>query len=1434
MPKEQKNIIGKMNLDVAPSMMPTEDYGEAFNIVRDAQGQGQDRIVSTMLGNTLVSYSLPTGTNKSIGNKPDNVRNRIYNFIWNSNGNHLIIYLDFSTQTFTKLIENKTDSNGVDILNFNPSYRINHIDIIYRDAGDLLYWTDNLNPPSKINVSTFAGGSLLPYQRSFLNAAKEPPLYQPYCVYQDDSTVTVNNLRKKLFRFKHRFVYDDLEKSSCSAISEVPLPQYYSFPSIDSDPTKNACIFLVLQTGAANVKKIEVLAQQSLGNVWGNFFLITVLDKSAGSGIENNTTISYQFYNNEAYNYIPVDESIELFDYVPQVAATQALANGNTLVYAGITENYDLLIPTTDIDDLPTSSTLYLYPTELLNAQNAPTFGGTVVRAFVGGNPTAGDVFNIVVTANSITYTITYTVAYGDTLADIVTGLTTNLVSQGFTLTASVPPTGFQFFRNGFDCNVERYYITEALRFKTLTIPTQFLFGASPNNTLSLTDFTDRSYFPEGQTFKVTNSTLNTGIFTVQSTEIALIGGHYYLVIHVAENTTAEFVTPTDITFINNFNQTNLPEPAYDWNSRGGYGIVYFDEEERTNGVVIPTFTKFQTSNYQESNSPYIGEIFIPKLLFSIGSRPPLWAETFSIVRTKDLSKSNLLQWITIQTFKDNIPNANGYQYAYVSIANLNQFIIDNPASNFLAYSFTPNDRIRFIKRYNDDGTTANIYASKDYEILASLTDPIINGAVQKGQIIKIVLPPTDSTFDFGGDLFQNYFIELYTPALSVSNNLNVYYEFGEKYRIGNAGTTNAFHYGMTQNQLPDLSQTADFEFTKGWYYSRNRNINLLGETNWIVNQIDSTGYDPFPPLQISSNDITPNTYQVNSTPGFLRDGYIPSDSFPNATAWAIFKNDINATLVLNIRGTVSFKMTADKQFVAFGVEFYNGGIFGFGGNRTNIQITQVNNVSTGVTGSITINANITFPSGYNRAYFYLTAGNSGGFQGSVLSGNLRVSPIKSLITQSIIDPNFSDNFQSNVNQDGRAYIHDPNAKRTYFPTLIRHGQAYQDGTNINGLNRFYGVDLDEYPRDNGSVTKLFVEGKYLYVFQQFDIGVVPVLIQIITDTANNPLQTDSTKLLNTIQYPYKGKYGMTFPESFAYYKDAKYGVDGTKNVVWRLSQDGLIPISIEKECNAFFQALLPAYNSTLNNGVPPPSGIYLGNPTVYGGFDFFTNKYIVSLEEINRYDIQYLSTENGIDIITESSNYLITENQYLFHQYPATLVFWETRDESEGFECKTNYYPEGIGSIGTLLYTLKNGQIWVHNNQTNYANFYGVQYYPSITIIFNEKVGLKKTFLSIAYQANGFWVSPTNGDITTSQTNQQTGLAQISQLIQSDYELQENLYYAALLRDANSMADAREALVNGDVLKGTWVNVKLIGMGGEFAFLYLPYMNYSFSPKNI
>lgn len=1399
---EVKGFNGKLNVDDNPYRLPKGDYIDSLNITRDAQGDGQDLVVSNvvgnksalyfraisdlqpnnpnpttnslfltfygcpfpntlieiylydhLLGNVLVSsyttqaydtiptivnnlflnftscpgvtvsvpyqdtflifynnttytdfvYTIlpinPNLVNKTIGTYADKIRNRQYFFVWNSAGYDKICYYDGTTNEVVLVLEDRTYTDNVRILNFDPSYRINHIDIVYRDnEGDLLFWTDGLNPPSKINVKTAIDGGYGVVLRSYIDVAKEPPSSPPSCVYDDDPNVTINNLNNKQFKFKYRYVYDDLEKSVTSAQSEVPIPKLYSSQAIFSNPTINSNIFISFDTGEKNVTKIELLGAQSLGNTWSDFFLISVIDKTE-LNIPDNMLWGFRFYNNEAYNTIAIDESIQPFDAVPQKAYTQSLPNGNVLDYGAITEGYDLITPsyyTNNEENFIDTSTTYqtvMVLSKLIYDTQLSSPGELSVQVVVEGVPTVGETINVYVLVNGV-----------QTLIDT---------------TVTVPTA---------------YSVKLGLQATAISLGLACMFN------------------PQGDLI------------------ILKIGGTIDVSIPPS-------ITPTT-TYIPNYNSF----PAYDWSSRYSYGVVYFDEKGRTNSVITSLPSSFQTQGYYE-NSSYANSPYIPSEIFSINSAPPDWATYFEIVRTKNLTKSNFLYWISERTFVDATTDTLGYKYAYISISTLTQYIIDNPEVKSLGYEFTPGDRIRFVKLYNSDTTTSQIYTDKDYEIINSLTNPIINGIQYTGQILKIVLPSTSSTFGFGTDQFANYLIEIYTPANNYSNNLNLYYEFGEKYSIGNPGTPNAYHKGQLQNQVISTSTPALFMFYKGDSYFRYRLYPATGKMRWAMTPgvIVYNG--------IAGGNLTVNTSNnPNYTPNQNPTAWWYGNPAGNPTSYLITINNTSRTYAFFIKGSIKIKSSINianpiLSFISAGAGPLGVLDIPIGPLTANVEkTTEYAGVLNTLVGHFQVSAVVS--AGYGASY---------STQIEILDWNISISENKN-INQGIIDPNFSDTYESSASQNGRAWKIDPNAQKSFNPTLIRFGGEYQAGTTVNDINRFYENDFDVYDRSRGSIKKMFIEGRNQYIFQEFDVGVVTVLTQIVRDTAGNPLSAQSDKLLNKIVYPYVGQYGIgNVPESFAYGKRAKYFVDNNKGVVCRLSTDGITPLSITYKMNAFFVAKLAPFKENLNTTIPAT-----GTPTVYGAFDAYTNKYILSLSEIDRDD---------------------------FYQEPYTLSFLESRDSTEGFESFLSFHPDYMGALNNLLITFKNSGVWTHNNSI-FCNFYNDQYGCSIKTAFNDQAIVKKTYLAIMQTASSAWACP----LIESQAKSYGNTPQQTSLSEARFVPLEDQYSSAILRDANSPG----GIINGDTMKGSYLIVKFEkNSAPSFQFLNTASLKYVESPLN-
>lgn len=1271
-------FAGILNYDDPDEMIPSVHHKDALNIV--FKGTLPNLRAENTLGTRELTNPFLTndGANLTIGRFYDPVRKRVFFFNYRADNKKAIYMLDTVAQVFYRIAE-----EGVNVadggLGFTAAKPIIHANMIYGDAtqGDILYYLNSFSVPKKINIDRAIAGGYGIIQESYLDVAKQPADIPPYVVYENDPSNTVNNCRKKLFRVKIRYVFDDRDKPVTSSQSQMPLPANAFDQSIDSDPTKNCRLAITYQTGPPNVKKIEILVSNSIGVTMSDWYLVASLDKSVES-IPDNDVSTYLFYNDKAYTYIDLEESIQLFDLVPIKAGAQVLLNGNVLDYGDITEGYPNLTNFSDgtnTSSISNSAVQYYYGNYYIsfiaNQGGLSGFGDgqihIAVRGIIG-ELAPYDVFTVYFTDSS---SISYTATAGDDASSIIEGLRVNAIANGFTIISSG--------------NNDLYIIKTSISLATWSV-------------------TNSAY--------VINSILNTS-----------------------------------------FN-------AYDWNSKYGFGLVYFDPKGRTNGVVYTSGFSVQSNSYTEANPT--GDI--TKFNASIFHQPPDWAYYYQWVRTKNLSKSNFVQWITDRTFKDVVAVSGLIKYVYLSIESLRVFATENPGSP-LGYSFTAGDRIRFFKRINPDGTTANLYGnSKDFEVISSLVNPTINGDTKNGQFIKIVLPSTDGTFDFGSTGYDNYFIELYTPAQPVSGNLNVYYEFDERYAIGNPTLSNRFHQGQLQNQINSV-QPATFEFFKGDDYVRLRAIQTGNIYTWNIPTTNANGFRFLPPLNFVGSTFT----DANITPHSVALAGV-GNAFNPATDTRWFQS---AGLITTFKIGGSFSVTfptarngdswrlriqnrfGDNAIVVTAFDASNAGTYTF-------PLTLFYNEDGSVTQTITLEDDHIF-------LLFECVNNNSDRQCTFLATNLTLT-VDHVINQRCIDPNFSDYFASAVNSNGRAFVFDENANQVTYPVMHRWSLAYQRNTNINKTSRFYSQNFDELVREYGAIKRMMFWDKVLTFFQERKCGQTGVYKKFITDTAGNQQLITSTDIIteNNVQY-YSGDFGVgNQPDSVVQSGFVYYFADPVKGKQLRLSRDGITDLSETYKTMTWSTANISKY---LKNYV-----------YTYGGVSRITGTFNIRKDNVGEY----------LCVLQPGTLFSVPISGQ-------TMSFDETRNS---FTSPYSYAPECIVCSENTLYSWVNGKMYIHDQAApgTMNKFYGISYDSYITRSFNAGLIEKKSWMSLTEVANSIWDCPNiyTNYMSYGSTPQQ------SNLVTEDFADIESTYSASFWGDLNSIGG-----ILGDVLKGNLIVIK-------------------------
>jgi len=166
------------------------------------------------------------------------------------------------------------------------------------------------------------------------------------------------------------------------------------------------------------------------------------------------------------------------------------------------------------------------------------------------------------------------------------------------------------------------------------------------------------------------------------------------------------------------------------------------------------------------------------------------------------------------------------------------------------------------------------------------------------------------------------------------------------------------------------------------------------------------------------------------------------------------------------------------------------------------------------------------------------------------------------VIIDHIVDPNFSDFYESNLNDLGLQVPQDTGAGEVYFPDRVRFSNNYIQDTQINGLNDFDNLDREDYNDSNGAIQRTEYLNDRLYFFKELITCYTMVFKSIIVDNSGNQLIGTSSKLLNQLQYLTLRAGVGNNPESviingnYIYYASVNFGA------FIRIAGDGSDPIS--------------------------------------------------------------------------------------------------------------------------------------------------------------------------------------------------------------------------------------------------------------------------------
>ena len=245
--------------------------------------------------------------------------------------------------------------------------------------------------------------------------------------------------------------------------------------------------------------------------------------------------------------------------------------------------------------------------------------------------------------------------------------------------------------------------------------------------------------------------------------------------------------------------------------------------------------------------------------------------------------------------------------------------------------------------------------------------------------------------------------------------------------------------------------------------------------------------------------------------------------------------------------------------------------------------------------------------------------------------------------------------------------------------------------SGVNRLNQFIMAEpiTKDLNPSHGSIQKMVARNTNTLAFCEDKILSIATNKDILFNADGGANVTASNKVLGSAT-PIPGEYGIsTNPESVAVTADAIYWCDQMRSQVLKLQGSSSIAVISEVGMKDYFNDNLKDIAFAI------------------GSYDDKKSEYNLTLASLN--------------------------GQY---QYRPTTTTISWNDNAKGWTSFREFNGLEFGvSLNNEYYTLRQGSMWKHHTNAVANNFYGVQYFSDITMIFNEMPSSVKSFNLINYE---------------------------------------------------------------------------------------------------
>ena len=1510
-------------MDTEERFVAKNDYRDALNVRIATSDEGNEGIVENIRSNKKFTNVSLKEDETCIGAYEDLNNGSVIYFLHSRSKNHGIYRLTSGGSVDT-ILQNS-------ILNFSTSHLITGVNVVGDDDDvfpeGLLYWTDDFNPPRKLNIlkarlwnsnssSSLAYGAM---DKQTLDVIKYPPTHHPVVgqggsvPYRTDTSKPSNQLIEKAWQFKYRYVYDDLEKSAWSPIStcamDVSFTQIYN-TGVDSQ--KKNVLPIKFNTGHHTVERIQLAARNSNGST--DFILIADIDKkkvnelvsnmglptsfdgandlvraSVATGaaneivldetLPNGVTRFFFFYNDSIYSTIDVVESDKLYDDVPHLAKAQEVVDGNRMVYGNVVTGQTVdkvmdvsLIPTipkepfldleitTTIKDIehyaaswwgdcsgykckrrknkakwkmrfpiatppPGLGTVNTYRIDIPSYtwQYAHCFGhfGDGTCNYYG-HTTCGWFMMFTIeyqytTIQTSKAAIAASMAaelnskWNDT-SDLMVGLDPNLFGGGYigcgtdvNMTSPFSSDGTYVYLTMETEKTDKVIWRprgggRGIRSQRVGEGTKYSDDDSNNGGSYATwkDWLYSGWKPITQLASLNQWCSNVG--SRRNVGVQVSSGETYNKGRHSTNGT-ECIHPVNETGSGVYDETysDAAKHLSFWGvSDIGGGIVGL-EGMYFSGRFIRLYVSHKkdgdwpnfVSGVISCNSNYPDGFKTCGLGYTgISISQYTWDKLISIMED---TQSQPLEGITLESITPSAESAKAVVGVFKTGARHRFGMVYYDEGNRSSSVQLPLISSVYIPKATDIGNTYNnIYyddgtlASLPYLDSNGFTVPSLNTTGYFGEWhIKWEInhePPDWATryqWVYGGNTLTDEFVQFVTDGFYSGRGGGIFTDTGKTDKDGGNIIVKEGYY---ENILVDITNIKQHQDSKGSHIAFRydwkegdilrfvKDGNLTKETPAINEPYDFkilgvVGERDFPRIVDSTEDCNGGTtnsvfngrdFIVLARENVLVLGGVPGiTNVDDNSSVAIFEN-----YVLEIFSPKK-KTEEDKSLY---YEFGHVGRIGKDVNGKKVHLRMDTSYTNQVIGGSPATGI------FRRGDIYM-------FNRISYSDKIFV------IVESF---HYSDRFKSNYWDKGRPNAVLEDFKRARKHSTCLYSDPYIPNTNINGLNSFYpDVTFAEFERNYNSIQKLYSKDNKLIIFQEDKVSQSLVKRDIIynVDGSGNVATSDSV-LSQSV--PYLGKWGINKnPESFAAHGNRMYFVDVKRGAVLRLSQDGFSQISSNKMQEYFTDKLESVKKTHVETGEGR-------HHAILGVYDIRFREYIVSCRPIWKYGLAQ----------DKFGNWVLTRGDMV--EQPFTIGFSEVNKRWNSFY---SYTPEMMCSRRSGIVTFSEGDIYVHNNSfTGYNTFYGVEYPSELKIVSNDVPSNNKIYKAFSEESDDVW------DVTFRTPN-----GQETNLVASDFDKRENIYYSDIFNDVNSPG----GIIEGDRIRDASLVAKLSISTTEFTRLF-------------